>query len=158
MKNDFIKKNENPQNKRIGDCVLRAFTSMTRMDYEDVKKEILKYGSYYYGINFDKFAKEIGLVKISQHRTNLSTQNRVGHLCKNYGIDAIAITNNHACYINKNGATVDTWDSRNKRPRYTYIWKDDAEMIGLDVEDRVVTDDITLVGNDKIKISKKNRG
>lgn len=139
-------KNYNPLGERIGDCVLRAFAGYfdKELDYETIKKEILKYGSYPEAYAetyvFDKFAKEAGLVKIECRKrygskNEVRTFNRAIEFAKQFRIGIICMANTHAAYVDDKDGLVDTWDSRGKHMSYFYIHRDDAKLLGLEIKE-----------------------
>lgn len=128
--------NANPQGLRIGDCVLRAFTSFLQgPTYEEVKEGILKYGyDYTRAKNFEPYAFENDLVKIdllsSQHK-GLGTFNQLALFCEQYNVRAIGMSMTHLVYVDPKIGVVDTWDSRMRRTVCFFIEKKDADRIGI---------------------------
>lgn len=137
--NQLTLKNFNPNNELTGDCVLRAFTALleNELSYNEIKKEILKYGKTFdRAYTFDKFASEIGMVKVDNNPYNtneVKTFNRAIEFAKQFKVGMICIANNHAVYVDYKNGLIDTWDSRSKRIRYFYIFKEDAELLGLKI-------------------------
>lgn len=144
--NQLTIKNVNPRNESIGDCVVRAFTAYfdKELDYDSVKKEIIKYGkydqSYERSYVFDKFAKEAGFVKIECRKrygskNEIKTFNRAIEFAKQFRIAIVCMSNTHAAYIDYKDGLIDTWDSRGKHMHYFYIHRDDAKLLGLEIKE-----------------------
>ena len=142
--NKLTRRNLNPRGERLGDCVLRAFSALleNELSYDEIKKEIVKYDAYGKMYNqvvyFEKFANELGMVRIDNNSKNaneVKTFNRAIEFAEQFRISMVCIANDHAGYIDYKNGLIDTWDSRSKRIKYFYIYKEDAEMIGLKYKD-----------------------
>jgi hypothetical protein len=124
---NFKNLNENPMDRKTGDCVIRALTSATGMNYNDVYRELfdisLKTG---YILNekrvYEKFLTAHGFTKIKQPKHCDGTKYLIGEidlLAPRKGICVISCAHHLTCY--RNGFVVDTWDCRGKTIGNYYV-------------------------------------
>ena len=148
----FICMNYNPDQKRTGDCVLRAIAAFEHFEikkndegiissaeiYKRIKSEILEHGSYELQLNFEKYLSKHNYVRINTYRwidnIDLRTVNQLATFCKNFNLRALALTNNHMVYVDPEGV-IDTWDSRRKRLESFYVKEEDIKKLGVTLLD-----------------------
>lgn len=126
----FVRKNNNPKNKKTADCVIRAVSTSTKTSYEDVRDglfEIMKKTGYEMTTKnvYERYLKMLGWVKMKQPKKPDGTKFLVGE------IDSLVNTNkrnviislaNHLTAV-EDGVLVDLRDCRYKTIGNYYIKK-----------------------------------
>lgn len=149
MANKLFIYNMNPDNKSIGDCVLRAITNFSvaidhdkiegtdkdleRELYNQHKMNILSIKNRYDIVTaFGPYLDSIGFVRIRvSENVQIKTFNQLAKFCDRFNTPALGVANNHMVFIDNKGVAIDTWNSILKRLKYFYIKKSDADRLGI---------------------------
>lgn len=149
MANKLFIYNMNPENKSIGDCVLRAITNFTisndlgLVEGSDLAQEKAWYNKHKNAIlfrniryntpaAFGPYLNEQGFVRIRvDENVQIKTFNQLASFCKNFGVGALGVANNHMIFTDKTGTMIDSWNSTLKRLKYFYIKQTEADRLGL---------------------------
>lgn len=127
MNSNWVYFNPHPQQKIVGDCVKRALTKATGMDYRDVKIELNRIKRQINGSGFnDKkvyeyFLRKHGFVKYPINVTKGSSRGTINQLCRSMDDDEIIV-----CSVAGHLVTLedhkfhDTWDCGYKSLYCTY--------------------------------------
>jgi hypothetical protein len=112
--------NPHPQNKRVGDCVKRAFTKALNMDYIEVKRYLNniknEIGAKKY--NSNEVWKEVvvrhNMKKISFKAIAGESRMNGERFCKEYNKGTYLLRMSKHLVACVDGVIYDTWDCRNK--------------------------------------------
>lgn len=118
MISSWVYYNPHPQDKLVGDCVKRALTAATGMDYRDVKIELnrikreLNEDSFNSKRVYETFLKRHGFIKVPIKAIKGSKRGTVEELCSKVDSDEIVVccVAHHLVTI-KNNRFWDTWNS-----------------------------------------------
>ena len=126
MKLPFKEYNANPKNRKTCDCVIRALTVATGMDYKDVYIELVDISLQTgYMLNEkrveDMFMNRHGFIKVKQPRKNDNTKYTVNEirLLTNAPIVVIRVAG-HLTVV-KDGVLIDTWNCGHKTINNYYV-------------------------------------
>lgn len=117
---EFIKRNENPKGWKTGDCVVRALTTATEMDYLDVYDTLYQIGRKKCRmpndkIVYEKFLQDNGFTNCKMPRHNDNSRYTVSELIDELGEGNILVMNvAHHVTVSVNDKLVDLWNCGGK--------------------------------------------
>lgn len=116
----LIIKNINPKGKKTGDCVIRALTVASGIDYHQVSDELYELSkktghTMFSKQTYEKWLAANGFIKHKQPRKPNGTKYTVGEIKELVGENTSAVVSvaNHLTTFD-GGALIDTWDCRSK--------------------------------------------
>lgn len=126
----YKEKNENPKNRKTGDCSTRALVGCLGISYDEALKLQMKWSlkTYYDPTSkqvMEKVLQEFGYVKMKQPKKCDNKKYTVGEmdqvLTKKQMQEGVLITvaNHHTCIVN--GVVQDIWDCRCKSVGNYYV-------------------------------------
>ncbi len=117
----FIKYNNNPKNKKTGDCVIRAIAFATNNSWTNTYKELSELGIKNSLIlndtkNWRMYLKKLGYIQQKMPRRYDNTRYTVDEFCKELAKDNITYIIKIAKHITvvKDKDLYDTWDCSSK--------------------------------------------
>lgn len=117
---EFIKRNENPKGWKTGDCVVRALTTATEMDWLDVYDELCQIGRKKCRmpndkITYEKFLTDHGFTNCKMPRHSDNSRYTVNELIDEIGEGNILVMNvAHHTTVSVNDKLVDLWNCGGK--------------------------------------------
>lgn len=119
--------NSNPQNILVGDCVIRALTTVTGKDYDSILLDLSKEGlrqdtDFRYNNVWTRYInknEEYDLTQVKLVGWN-PTVNALANRLKHMPIQLVAVSNTHAVAI-KQGDYLDTWDSGRRKVKEIFV-------------------------------------
>jgi hypothetical protein len=124
-RNKFVSYNANPDNNRVGDCTVRAISTVLNQTWERTYIEMCIYGLMEYNMPsadavWGEYLKSKGF-----ERELLRGNYTVESFCEEYpkGTYLLAISGHVVAVIN--GEYFDTWNSGNEKPIYFWYRKDE---------------------------------
>lgn len=121
MNNYFVFENVHPQGKLVGDCVKRAITKATGMQYDEVKRQLNRYKKISGADKFNEKKNCYAYVENILHGIKISFPAKAGHcrmngerFCQQYpkGSYILSMAGHWSCCVN--GKIYDTWDCTEK--------------------------------------------
>jgi len=121
----FIKKNNNPKNKKTGDCVIRAIAEALDKDWITVFDELTIIARQKYTVPTDKLAYE-------EYLKDYNTIPAINNYRERWSIDDLQCMSDKKTYIVsiaghlaciKNGNLIDTWDCGKKKAYKIWVIK-----------------------------------
>lgn len=140
---NFIMENTNPNNERVGDCVIRAITKLEEKPYEEILEDITKDNAdkYCYQLPevYRRYLEENGYQTIMGNglswqkpkngsRYGITTINMAALLSKAIGKPIAVASNTHMAAVLPDGLIYDTWSSGRRKAKEFYI-KDGKEFL-----------------------------
>lgn len=124
---NYVYKNVNPKNKKTADCVIRAISEASGLDYYDVYERLynisLKTGWILNEKRVeDKLLAELGFIKYKQPKKPNNTKYTIRELnclIKETDVVVVRIAGHLTCV--KNNTCYDTWDCTRKTISNYYI-------------------------------------
>jgi len=112
--------NPHPKQKKVGDCVKRAFTIATGKDYMEIQRELnalkneLGLDSFNNNKNFQEYIKRNGWLKLSFKAVKGEPRMNGHRFVKDYPKGTYVLRMAGHLATVKDGVLLDTWDSRKK--------------------------------------------
>lgn len=110
--------NANPKNRKGGDCVVRAITTVLNQSWEQTVRELTEVGiKKGFVLNdkhtYDKYLQEKGFIKMKQPIKKDGTKYRGNEFCKEFAKGKMIVANmgTHHIVAIINGKVNDIWDS-----------------------------------------------
>lgn len=115
----FIEKNANPYGENLDDCLIRAITLATNLDYYDVMDGLIDIADEM-GWEIDEIRTAYKyLTSIGWQCCDLDIPMTVKQFSKQVTAPRIVIVRGHATYT-KGGNTYDTWNPNRYKVRYVF--------------------------------------